>query len=108
MNGYRTIDRSTPRECPPEISAGCWRLRTYCRNPADDLVAGYAGVPGTRPIAPNLMQIRVTDAAVEDVNHDIILERLATAKAERCQMRGGGLRRISESLQSHVFPQSGG
>src|SRR5882762_2274227 len=26
MNGYRTIDRSTPRECPPEISARCWRV----------------------------------------------------------------------------------
>src|ERR1700692_4093346 len=51
-------------------------LRTHSRDTADDLVAGHAGVPGTRTITPNLMQVRVTDAAVEDVNHDIFLQRL--------------------------------
>src|SRR5439155_25457596 len=70
---------------------------------AHDLVARHHGECRTAPLAARLVNVAVTDAAVEDVDQHIVRARLAPFDRERRERPGWGGSGIRGWLQ-HVFP----
>jgi len=58
--------------------------------PADDFVAGDAGVDGAGPFAAGGMHVRVADPAKQDLNLHVVSAGVAALKAEGRE-RGGGI-----------------
>ena len=59
-------------------------------DPADDFVPRHARVGGRPPLAAGSVDVGVTDAAVGDLDNDVIWPRVATLEAIGSQRLGGG------------------
>ncbi len=56
---------------------------THFDDAADDLVAGHDWIDRVLPLVAHLVQVRVTDTAIQDLDHHIVGERLATFDRHR-------------------------
>src|SRR5438876_8267112 len=71
---------------------------------ADNLMARHAGINCVVPFIPGLMQIGVTDPAVENFDFDIQRARFAPGNTKRSQRRSCALRCTSLDFgRSHGF-----
>jgi len=60
-------------------------------HPADDLVAGDAGIDRAGPFAADGVQVRMTDAAIEDLDPDVVRPKLAALESVGQERGFGGL-----------------
>jgi len=67
----------------------------------DDLMSGNTGVEGTGPFAAHRVQIRMADAAIGDLDLDVMVAGLATEDVER-------LERLVSSVGAVGFDGHGG
>jgi len=63
----------------------------HCSHLANDLMAGNAGIDRVVPFVAGLMQVRVADAAVEDVDLHVMRTGRAAFEGKRGEGAGGGL-----------------
>ena len=75
-------------------------LRTDGGDAADDLVPRQRRIERVAPIVADLVQVGMTDAAVKDVDRDIVRPQIAPLKMEGRQRRLGALRCITNSPKS--------
>src|SRR3546814_19569902 len=59
-----------------------FRSLTDRTDPADDLMAGHAGITRVAPFPPREMHIRMADAAIENVDPDILRLKRPPLKGE--------------------------
>ena len=78
---HATVDHAADRSHVADLEP-C-NLRTDGGNAADNLVPRQGGIEGVVPIVADLVQVRMTDAAVEDVDRDIVRSQIAPLKMER-------------------------
>src|SRR5207247_2419555 len=72
----------------------------FC-NPANNFVARHAGIHCRQSVLPfiaHLMQVRMADAAVLDIDLHVVWTQLASRNRERCQPGCGTLRCIGLRL----------
>ena len=67
-------------------------------DPADDLVSRHQRVQAVVPFVARLMKVRVADAAVEDVDHQVVGARRAAFEAMGGQRGAGGLGGVAADL----------
>ena len=67
-------------------------MTAHGRDAAHDLVAGHAGIDRARPFAADLVQVRMADAAKDDLDLHVMGARLAPGDRHFLQraVRGGG------------------
>ena len=92
---HESTMQPTPARSP---SRNLVTSRPTARHAADDLVAGHDRVDGPAPLVARLVQVGVADAAVQDVDLDVVGQRLAACDRERRQGRRGALRRERPGL----------
>ena len=68
---------------------------------ADDLVPRHRGIDRAPPVVARRVQVRVADAAVEDVDHHIFGTRVAPHKMEQPERAGGRLCGIAAGGLAH-------
>jgi hypothetical protein len=73
-------------------------LTAHGGDAADDFVSGDHRVGGVGPLVARGVQIRVADAAVEDVELDVLGQRLSAGEGKRRERRAGGGGCVSQSL----------
>ena len=72
-------------------------------DPADDLVARHHRVTRATPVVADLVQVRVADAAVQDVDGHVVGAQRAAVDRQRLQGRAGGKGGVGKRAHGAVF-----
>src|SRR5690606_38846540 len=89
LAGAAAVDDAAHAHQVARLEAG--DLRADLRHPADDLVPGHAGKQGAGPLGAHLVQVRVADAAVGDLDADVPRPGRATGDLDRLQRPVAGV-----------------
>ena len=73
-------------------------------HPADDLMAGDGGIERAAPFAAHGVEVRMADAAIEDVDRDVVGQQVAAREAEGRERRGRRLGGIGLGWAGHDGP----
>lgn len=84
-----TVDQAADADRVADLELG--HRTADGRNVADDFVPGHAGVQRVGPLVAGLVQVGMADAAVGDVDLDVVRPRLAANNVERRQRRVSGV-----------------
>jgi hypothetical protein len=79
---------------PTAARSPCLNLRTlrpHFHNTPDNLVTRHAGIMRVAPFVAHPVQVRVTDAAREDLELDVVWRWLAPLQRKRFQRFVGGI-----------------
>ncbi len=71
---------------------------------ADDLVARHRRIEGVLPLFSRSVQVRVSDAAIQDVNLDVIRARVAALDCERGERHSGSLGSVGKCCGHWIIP----
>jgi hypothetical protein len=69
--------------------------RADFRDASDDFMAGHAGISGAMPFVADGMHVRVTDAAIENLDLHVVLAGITALKVEWRERRRGALGCVS-------------
>ena len=80
-------------------------LRSDLGHPADDFVSGHAGVGGSLPLVAHRVNVRMADAAKEDLDLNVMLTGHPAFEAEGCEWGRGrtggvGIGGVLEPIQA--------
>src|SRR6266404_1257008 len=78
-------------------------LATYFRHTTHDFVTWHARVNSIVPLVANLVQIRMTDAAIKYLDLDIVSTNFTSLNREGTQRSRGALRRVGTSADRMVL-----
>jgi len=70
-------------------------VRAGFRDPSDDFMAGHTRISGALPFVAGGMHVRVTDAAIKNLDLHVVLAGITALKVERRERRRGALDCVS-------------
>src|SRR3546814_15935147 len=73
---------------------------------ADDLMAGNARVMRAAPFAADLMKVRLADAAIGDLDDDVVRAGLAAGDRHRLQRTSGGVDAVGFGGQTTLLGEA--
>lgn len=82
--------------------------RTGFGHSADDFVSGHARIGRAAPFIARLMHIRVANAAIQDLNLNLLRVRITVGEGERDKRRIGGVSGVGFGLAHERFSFVGG